>query len=162
MTRVCLQFVIVVYPDHTHSLFCFSLLLLFIYFVCDLPYCLSVSGLLVFRILLLFIILVWISFNLIDCCWISSSKQAFETFQWPASGPDLNPLEHIICRQVRSDDPPDESNIYWKWRRCVTRSCRKFIEPRHEVSNNVAFWQVKTQTSLCSLFLNLEIPNAAR
>ena len=58
MTRVCLQFVIVVFPDHTHSLFCFSLLLLFIYFVCDLPYCLSVSGLLVFRILLLFIILV--------------------------------------------------------------------------------------------------------
>ena len=33
------------------------------------------------------------------------------------------------------------------------------IEPRHVTSNNVAFWQVLTQTSLCSLLLSLETPN---
>ena len=27
------------------------------------------------------------------------------------------------------------------------------------ISNNVAFWQVETQTSLCSLLLSLETPN---
>ena len=32
-------------------------------------------------------------------------------------------------------------------------------EPRHVISNNVVFWQVLTQTSLCSLLLNLETPN---
>ena len=32
-------------------------------------------------------------------------------------------------------------------------------EPWHVISNNVAFWQVKTQTSQCSLLLSLETPN---
>ena len=32
-------------------------------------------------------------------------------------------------------------------------------EPWHVISNNVAFWQVETQTSLCNLLLNLETPN---
>ena len=27
-------------------------------------------------------------------------------------------------------------------------------EPPHVISNNVVFWQVKTQTSLCSLLLS--------
>ena len=34
-------------------------------------------------------------------------------------------------------------------------------EPRHEISNNLTFWQVKTWTSLCSLLLSLESPNDA-
>ena len=33
------------------------------------------------------------------------------------------------------------------------------FEPRHVFSNNVAFWQVYAQTSLCSLILSLEMPN---
>ena len=36
---------------------------------------------------------------------------------------------------------------------------RKSNEPRHVISNNVAFWQVYTQTSLYSLLLSLETPN---
>ena len=32
----------------------------------------------------------------------------------------------------------------------------------HEVSNNVAFWHVKTWTSLCSLLLSLETPNGVQ
>ena len=32
-------------------------------------------------------------------------------------------------------------------------------EPRHVISNNVVFWQLLTQTSLCSLLLSLEAPN---
>ena len=32
-------------------------------------------------------------------------------------------------------------------------------EARHVISNNVAFLQVKTQASLCSLLLSLETPN---
>ena len=36
------------------------------------------------------------------------------------------------------------------------------IEPRHVISNNVVFWQVYTQTSLCSLRLSLETPNAVQ
>ena len=35
----------------------------------------------------------------------------------------------------------------------------KTNEPWHVISNNVAFWQVLTQTSLCSLLLSLETPN---
>ena len=35
-------------------------------------------------------------------------------------------------------------------------------EPRHVISNNVAFWDEKTQTSLCSLLLSLETTNFAR
>ena len=33
------------------------------------------------------------------------------------------------------------------------------IEPRHVISNNVAFRHVSTQTSLCSLLLSLETSN---
>ena len=33
-------------------------------------------------------------------------------------------------------------------------------EPRHVISNNVAFWQVQTQASLCSPVLSLETPSA--
>ena len=36
------------------------------------------------------------------------------------------------------------------------------IEPRHVIANNVAFWQVQTQTSLCSHFLSLETQNDIR
>ena len=32
-------------------------------------------------------------------------------------------------------------------------------EPRHEISNNVAFSQVQTETSLYSLLLSLETPS---
>ena len=32
-------------------------------------------------------------------------------------------------------------------------------ELRHVISNNMAFWPVYTQTSLCSLLLSLETPN---
>ena len=32
-------------------------------------------------------------------------------------------------------------------------------EPRHVISINVVFWQLLTQTSLCSLLLSLEAPN---
>ena len=32
-------------------------------------------------------------------------------------------------------------------------------EPWHVISNNVVYWQVLTQTSLCSLLLSLETPN---
>ena len=35
-------------------------------------------------------------------------------------------------------------------------------EPRHVISKNVAFWQVLTETSLCSLSLSLETPNAVQ
>ena len=35
----------------------------------------------------------------------------------------------------------------------------KTNEPWHVISNNVEFWQVKTQTSLCSFLLSLETPN---
>ena len=35
-------------------------------------------------------------------------------------------------------------------------------EPRHVISNNVAFWQVQTRTSLCSLLLSLETPNGVQ
>ena len=35
-------------------------------------------------------------------------------------------------------------------------------EPRHVISNNVAFRQVQTQTSLCSILLSLETPSAVR
>ena len=40
----------------------------------------------------------------------------------------------------------------------VTENKRKsgFVDV---ISNNVAFWQVKTKTSLCSLLLILETPN---
>ena len=31
-------------------------------------------------------------------------------------------------------------------------------EPRHEISNNLTFWQEYTQMSLCRLFLSLETP----
>ena len=36
------------------------------------------------------------------------------------------------------------------------------IEPWHAISNNVAFWQVSTQTSLCSLLLSLETANGVQ
>ena len=36
------------------------------------------------------------------------------------------------------------------------------IEPWHVISNNVAFWQVQTQTSLCSLILSSETLNHAQ
>ena len=36
------------------------------------------------------------------------------------------------------------------------------FELRHVISNNVVFWQVKTQTSLYSLLLSLETPNAVQ
>ena len=36
------------------------------------------------------------------------------------------------------------------------------IEPWHVISNNVVFWQVYTQTNLCSLFWSLETPNAVQ
>ena len=36
------------------------------------------------------------------------------------------------------------------------------IEPRHEISDNLTFWQVQTQTSLCSLLLSLETPNSVQ
>ena len=35
-------------------------------------------------------------------------------------------------------------------------------EPRHVISNNVAFWQVKTQASMWILLLSLETPNHFR
>ena len=35
-------------------------------------------------------------------------------------------------------------------------------EPWHVISNNVAFCQVYTQTSLCSLLLSLQTPNVVR
>ena len=35
-------------------------------------------------------------------------------------------------------------------------------EPKHVISNNVAFWQVLTQTRLCSLLLILETPNGVQ
>ena len=38
----------------------------------------------------------------------------------------------------------------------------KPFEPRHEIYNDVAFWHVKTQTSLCSLILSLETQNGVR
>ena len=44
---------------------------------------------------------------------------------------------------------------------CVPVLTGKF-EPRHVISNNVAFSQVKTQMSLCSLLLNLETPYDVR
>ena len=37
-------------------------------------------------------------------------------------------------------------------------AAQKENEP-HVISNNVAFWQVKTQTSLCSLLFSLETSN---
>ena len=36
------------------------------------------------------------------------------------------------------------------------------VEPRHVISNNVAFCQVLTHTSLSSLLLSLETPNAVQ
>ena len=33
------------------------------------------------------------------------------------------------------------------------------VELWHVISNDVAFWQVYTQTNLCSLFLSIETPN---
>ena len=36
------------------------------------------------------------------------------------------------------------------------------IEPRHEISNNLTFWQVYTQRSLCSLLLGLETPSGVQ
>ena len=36
------------------------------------------------------------------------------------------------------------------------------FEPQHEISNNVAFGHVNTQTSLCSLLLSLETPNGVQ
>ena len=71
---------------------------------------------------------------------------------------------------------------YWGWYgvhvslpfllKCNTKSLEKYkrsllfgsayiiiFEPRHVISNNVAFRQVQTQTSLCSLLLSLETPN---
>ena len=36
------------------------------------------------------------------------------------------------------------------------------FEPQHVISNNVAFWQVQTQTSLCSLLLSLETPKCVQ
>ena len=41
-------------------------------------------------------------------------------------------------------------------------SYRMTNEPRHVISNNVAFWHEYTQTSLCSLLLSLETPNYVR
>ena len=35
-------------------------------------------------------------------------------------------------------------------------------EPRHVISTNVAFLQVYTCTSSCSLFLNLQTPNGVQ
>ena len=35
-------------------------------------------------------------------------------------------------------------------------------ERQHMISNNLAFWQVLTQMSLCSLLLSLETPNAVQ
>ena len=35
-------------------------------------------------------------------------------------------------------------------------------DARLVISNNVTFWQVQTQTSLCSLSLSLETPNDAQ
>ena len=32
-------------------------------------------------------------------------------------------------------------------------------EPQHVISNNVVFWQVQAQMSLCSHLLSLETPN---
>ena len=39
--------------------------------------------------------------------------------------------------------------------------CRLLVmsEPRQVISNHVAIWQVKIQTSLCSLLLSQETPN---
>ena len=36
-------------------------------------------------------------------------------------------------------------------------SCTDLNEPRHEISNNMAFWNVWAQTSLCSFLSSLEL-----
>ena len=42
---------------------------------------------------------------------------------------------------------------------CIQRVNKIMLnEQGHVISNNVAFWQVQTQTSLCSLLLSLETP----
>ena len=41
-------------------------------------------------------------------------------------------------------------------------SDKGLFEPVHEISNNVAFWHVKTQTSLCSPILRLETQNGVQ
>ena len=43
--------------------------------------------------------------------------------------------------------------------RRTTETIKHIFEPWHVISNNVAFWQVLTQTSLWSLLLSLETPN---
>ena len=50
-----------------------------------------------------------------------------------------------------------------KYRCLKWEAGKQFIsEPRHLISNNVAFLQVQTHTNLCSLRLNLETPNDVR
>ena len=43
-----------------------------------------------------------------------------------------------------------------------TKTSQHIYEPWKVISNNVAFWQVLTRTSLCSLLLSLETPNDVR
>ena len=47
-------------------------------------------------------------------------------------------------------------------RTITVTTLENIFEPRHEISNNVAFRHEYTKTSLCSLLLSLETPNGVQ
>ena len=63
---------------------------------------------------------------------------------------------HRQCSLVADADIVSFINVDYQGKE-VGNSTLTF-EPQHVISNNVAFCQVQTQTSLCSLILSLETP----
>ena len=66
--------------------------------------------------------------------------------------------DHILKKLIFGPSPthcPLRTQAF-KLKSCLISS---IYELRHVISNNVAFWQVWIQTSLCSLLLSLETPN---
>ena len=66
-------------------------------------------------------------------------------------------LEALILDQVFIYRP-----YFWldvQARLSLVCSLMRKYEPWHVISSNVVFWQVQTQTCLCSLLLSLETPN---
>ena len=68
-------------------------------------------------------------------------------------------MVYFVVIDGRLQPPTDGKRRNYQVDRTEIQRCKGIIEPQHLISNNVAFWQVKTQTSLCSIHLSLETPN---
>ena len=68
------------------------------------------------------------------------------------AGKDIEGVSRVYTRYGNSSD-----DLFNFLDPCIVHIQDK--EPRHDISNNVAFSQVQTQTSMCSLLFSLETHN---